>query len=136
MADKRLNSYARPLYINETGVHVEKKGWGWERHICNSDLYCGKILHVDKGKTCSMHMHRIKHETFTVLQGNMDIEFIQPETAERVTIHMVPGDVLVVPPMNPHRFTATTQEGCTFVEFSTQDHPSDSYRVEKGDSQK
>jgi len=128
--------YCKPTLIPGDGVHVEVKGWGWERHVCNSELYCGKILHVDKDALCSMHMHRIKDETFTVLQGEMDVELIEPRTAKRKVIHMVPGDVLKLPPMNPHRFSATTEKGCTFVEFSTQDHPSDSFRIEPGDSQK
>lgn len=132
----RIVDSARPTHVSAEGVHMERKGWGWERHIVNSDLYCGKILHVDKGKTCSMHMHRFKHETFTVIQGEMDVELINPATADKQTIHMVPGEVLVLPPMNPHRFTGTTDYGCTFVEFSTQDFSEDSYRVERGDSQR
>jgi len=131
----RLVDSARPTHIVSDAVHMERKGWGWERWLCNSDLYCGKILHVEKGKSCSMHMHRLKHETFTVIDGEMDVELINPTNAEKQIIHMTIGQVLVLPPMNPHRFTGTTDNGCTFIEFSTQDFPEDSYRVEKGDSQ-
>ena len=50
-----------------------EKGWGYELWIVNNDLYCGKILHFNKGKKCSWHYHKIKQETFYVQKGKLKI---------------------------------------------------------------
>ena len=50
-----------------------EKGWGYELWIVNNNLYCGKILHFDKGKKCSWHYHKIKQETFYVQKGKLKI---------------------------------------------------------------
>mgnify|MGYP001573562480 CR=1 FL=1 len=46
------------------------KVWGRELIIVNSPEYCGKLLHVDKGARCSMHLHPVKRETFFCLNGS------------------------------------------------------------------
>ena len=50
-----------------------EKGWGYELWIVNNNLYCGKILHFNKGKKCSWHYHKIKQETFYVQKGKLKI---------------------------------------------------------------
>ena len=118
------------------GYEYVDKGWGSEKIIINTPWYCGKILHIDKDKSCSMHMHRDKHETFHVIEGSMILTTIDTKTAEKIANYLYEGDTFVLPPMTPHKFTTIDVTGCTFIEFSTNDLPSDSYRVEKGDSQK
>jgi hypothetical protein len=44
-------------------VQIVPKGWGREIWIANGDLYCGKILEINKGKKCSLHFHKIKTES-------------------------------------------------------------------------
>ena len=51
-----------------------EKGWGYELWIANNDLYCGKILHFNKGKKCSWHYHKIKQETFLILFGKVQLK--------------------------------------------------------------
>lgn len=48
-----------------------KKVWGKELWIVNSDKYCGKLLHLDKGAESSIHYHRGKTETFYCFQGQV-----------------------------------------------------------------
>ena len=45
-------------------TEIHKKGWGYENWLVNTELYCGKILHFNHGKQCSLHYHKIKDETF------------------------------------------------------------------------
>ena len=110
-------------------MKIVPKGWGYEKIIHNSDGYCGKLLHVEKDKRCSLHFHVEKHETFYINSGQVRMKTIwggKPE--ERI---MNPGDILVVPPGLVHQFTAL--EDTDIFEFSTEDFDYDSYRIEKGD---
>ena len=54
-----------------------EKGWGYELWIVNNNLYCGKILHFNKGKKCSWHYHKVKQETFYVQKGKLKIYNIE-----------------------------------------------------------
>jgi len=50
------------------------KDWGRELWIVNNDKYCGKILELNKGYRCSIHYHKIKDETFYILEGRVLME--------------------------------------------------------------
>jgi D-lyxose ketol-isomerase len=61
--------------------------------------YCGKYLFVFKGQTCPRHRHRVKHETFFLLEGRLEVEFDG-------TIRILErGGVLPIAPHHYHRFT-------------------------------
>lgn len=60
--------------------------------------YCGKYLFVFDGQECPAHSHRIKHETFFLVRGCLDVTM----DGRSMTLH--PGDVLPVPPGNVHSF--------------------------------
>lgn len=117
----------------KTPVRVDK-GWGYELHIHNDDGYCSKILHFNKDAMFSMHFHMMKHETWYVASGKFVLKTINTDNAETVVSNLVQGDVVVVPMGLPHQLWAL-EEGDIF-EASTPDHVIDSYRVQKGDSQK
>lgn len=61
--------------------------------------YCGKYLFVFDGQSCPRHRHMTKHETFFVVKGCVRIHGDGPD------LHLVPGDVLPVPPGVLHGFT-------------------------------
>jgi mannose-6-phosphate isomerase-like protein (cupin superfamily) len=100
-----------------------QKVWGSEEWIVNNDLYCGKILNLNKGYQCSMHYHINKHETFYLLDGKILMEL---ESGSRI---MKPGDVQVLEPLTKHRFTPLVDS--RIIEFSTHHEDSDTYREEK-----
>lgn len=129
------------------------KEWGYELWIANSDLYCGKLLHVVKGKKCSVHFHKLKDETFYVYSGSLDVWYADNEDFEDIydpesplsdyvgwwNVHMglcvqhkklYAGDSLHLPPYTPHQFRA--KETTELFEFSTQHFDEDSYRIIKG----
>ena len=56
-------------------IQLVPKGWDYEKWIVNCDQYCGKILHMVKGKRCSWHMHKIKDEVFYVQSGKIKIYY-------------------------------------------------------------
>ena len=61
--------------------------------------YCGKYLFVFRGQTCPKHRHALKHETFFLLHGRIEVEY---RGALRV---LQRGDVLPIEPHHYHRFT-------------------------------
>lgn len=131
---------------NQPEMNFVPKNWGYEKWICNTELYCGKLLHFVKGKSCSFHMHKTKDETFYVQSGSVlvrwtdDWEKIQ-EVIKKVdgrswkdivdkTI-LKTGDNFYIPPRRVHQIIAL--ETTELFEFSTQHQDSDSYRIIKSD---
>jgi D-lyxose ketol-isomerase len=60
--------------------------------------YCGKYLFVFDGQKCPSHSHRVKHETFFVVRGCLEVVLDN----RSLTLH--PGEVLPVLPGNVHSF--------------------------------
>ena len=60
--------------------------------------YCGKFLFVFDGQTCPYHNHKVKHETFFVLEGAVRMK------VNNKTRVMEQGDLLVMPPGMKHSF--------------------------------
>lgn len=118
------------------------KGWGYELHIANQKNnpsisekgYCLKFLVFDKANKGSMHFHGLKHETFYILNGKFTLKYIDPATADELSMTLEEGDIVVLPPLNSHQIICETGTG-TIVEASSPDHATDSYRVAKGASQ-
>lgn len=117
-------------------VNFVPKGWGYEKWIHNSDLYCGKILFFVKGKKCSWHYHEKKDEVFYVLSGkvvvlysgeNHGIDFIN--LANKIVL--VKGEKWHVPTGMRHRIIAL--EDSEILEISTHHEDSDSIKIEVGD---
>ena len=106
-----------------------EKGWGYELWIHNDEKYCGKLLFFSKGKKCSLHYHKLKHETFYVQSGSLKCTFIYGDNTENVMFS--PGDVKEIHPGLIHQMEAI--EDTVMFEFSTQHFDEDSYRLQKGD---
>ncbi len=109
------------------------KGWGREVVIHNDTLYCMKLLQFKKGGTSSLHFHLLKTETWYINSGEFILKKINTDTADITESILKKGDTIVNNPGEPHQLIAIT-EG-EVVECSTQHFDSDSYRVQKGDSQ-
>jgi len=82
------------------GQRVVEKIWGREKWIINDEnhQYCHKKLEIKKGAACSLHMHEIKLETFTLESGK-----VQLILGDEV-IDMFPGDSETVRPGVYHSF--------------------------------
>jgi len=75
-----------------------------ESWICNEKDagYCAKYLFVQKGQSCPIHRHKVKHETFFVLKGK-----VRMLLGER-KIGLKEGDTLAVGEGVRHGFTGIT----------------------------
>lgn len=112
---------------------VEKK-WGRELILHNRADYCAKILQFNAGAKFSMHFHIMKTETWYVNKGMFILRYINPENADKIEITLNAGDIIEVDRGTPHQLECIS--GGEIFEASTMHYDYDSYRVEKGDSQK
>lgn len=117
----------------EITPEIHQKGWGEEIWVVNTPLYCLKKLVFAKESRFSLHFHIEKDETWCVENGTFQLTYIDLHTAEHHTITLKEGDIYRIPPMLPHRLE--TETGGVILEVSTEHKNSDSYRIQKGDSQ-
>lgn len=110
------------LSITRNAKSVEKV-WGTEYWVVNNEDYCFKILKINPGFQCSMHLHRIKTEDFIVFDGTIKLEF------EGVGRTMTPGDRVHIPPCSSHRFSS--RFGAIVLEISTHHEDDDVQRTEE-----
>ena len=80
--------------------------------------YCGKFIFMFAGQTCPSHHHRIKHETFFIVKGRVEMEL----SGRRRILSQ--GDRLVVDQNCKHAFTAL--ENSLVLESSKPDLVDDS----------
>lgn len=113
-------------------MEIIEKGWGREIVIVNKPEYCGKILHMNKGKHMSFHFHCVKDETFFLNSGKVLLVYGESDDiGEAKRLMMNPGDSFHIPVGLRHRLIAL--EDSDVFEFSTEHFDEDSYRIEKGD---
>ena len=105
----------------EKWVEKHPKKWGYEIWMVNTELYCGKILHLYEGRKCSLHYHKLKDETFYVLEGKILLEVEDEKTV------LYEGESVHIPPGTKHRFGGLKDSD--IIEISTQHFETDSYRL-------
>jgi mannose-6-phosphate isomerase len=112
------------------------KPWGYELWITNNDLYCGKILFIKAGHSCSLHYHKVKDEVLYVQTGVLRFHHTTLLEGDETRVNIVrterlgAGEAFHVSPGFVHRMEAI--EDTTIIEFSTQHFDSDSYRIPEG----
>jgi mannose-6-phosphate isomerase-like protein (cupin superfamily) len=99
---------------------IVRKAWGSEEWIVNNPYYCGKKMILKQGWRCSLHYHKIKHETFYIMFGRVFMEY----DGQRMILEA--GDSLAIEPGKKHRFTGLRDS--IMMEFSTTHDDLDVYR--------
>lgn len=81
------------------------KPWGYELIWAETDLYVGKILHVNAGEALSVQMHEMKDETLHLLTGEIRLETGEsPDALQDVCLGA--GESFRVRPGTIHRIVA------------------------------
>jgi quercetin dioxygenase-like cupin family protein len=111
------------MAYEKTEIIDVQKTWGKEIWMANTELYCGKMLHVTKGRRCSMHYHENKDETFYFAEGRLLLEV----EGDKFLVKKGDSPVRLLPGAK-HRFSAL--EDSVIIEISTHHKDSDSYRIE------
>ena len=118
--------------MTSSEIKIVPKGWGYEKWIVNTEEYCGKLLHIVKGKKCSWHYHKLKDETFYLQRGQLLVRYSDDDDFENSkTLIMMEGDKFHVYRGLRHQMLAL--QDSDLFEFSTQHFDSDSNRIIKGD---
>lgn len=92
--------------MKTTPRRVEKP-WGYELIWAETDLYVGKILHVNAGEALSVQMHEVKDETLHLLAGEIRLE-VGASPEELVDVRLGAGESFRVTPRTVHRIVAVT----------------------------
>jgi len=118
--------------MTSSEIKIVPKGWGYEKWIVNTEEYCGKLLHIVKGKKCSWHYHKLKDETFYLQRGQLLVRYSDNDDFENSSkLIMMEGDKFHVYRGLRHQMIAL--QDSDLFEFSTQHFDSDSNRIIKGD---
>ena len=118
--------------MTSSEIKIVPKGWGYEKWIVNTEEYCGKLLHIVKGKKCSWHYHTLKDETFYLQRGELLVKYSDGDDLERANeLILKEGDKFHVYRGLRHQMFAL--QDSDLFEFSTQHFDSDSNRIIKGD---
>ena len=118
--------------MSSSKIKIVPKGWGYEKWICNTEEYCGKLLHIIKGKRCSWHYHTLKDETFYLQEGRLQVKYSDDDDRDSAKeMIMERGDKFHVYRGLRHQMLAL--EDSDLFEFSTQHFDTDSNRVIPGD---
>ena len=118
--------------MSSSKIKIVPKGWGYEKQICNTEEYCGKLLHIIKGKKCSWHYHTLKDETFYLQEGRLLVKYSDDDDRDQAKeLIMERGDKFHVFRGLRHQMLAL--EDSDLFEFSTEHFDSDSNRIIKGD---
>lgn len=118
LAGVKLNSDFQTEYSHHYGIENFREVGAVLITVVNRE-YAKKILVQLPGQRHPLHMHKLKEETFVVLDGELVSEL---DGQERI---LRPGDQLTVPPGVWHSFHTNT--GVVFEEISTTAFPDDSY---------
>ena len=108
------------------------KRWGKEEWIIN-DEYCGKVLHINKGKSSSIHYHKKKKETLFILSGVVKIcwyPFQDYIKNKKLICEVVlrTGQSFTLYPNTVHRFDGLNKNN-KILELSTHYEESDVYKI-------
>jgi mannose-6-phosphate isomerase len=103
------------------------KPWGYELIWALSDDYCGKILCVRAGESLSLQFHKIKDESWYVLDGRAEVELGAPGQSVLDDEVVQAGAAFRFRPGTVHRVRAL--EDTRILEVSTP-HLDDIVRLE------
>jgi mannose-6-phosphate isomerase len=100
-----------------TEVRHVPKPWGHETIWAATDLYVGKILHINAGQKLSVQYHVQKDETVYLLAGELKY-YVQMDGSDRpVDMRLTVGEAFRITPNTIHYMEAVTD--CDVLEAST-----------------
>ena len=112
----RRHDQSRIMSGRVTITHVPKP-WGHETIWARTDVYVGKILHINAGEALSVQYHNVKDETVYLLSGELIYWVKLPGTEELRDQKLGVGDAFRITPGTVHYMEAVTD--CDILEAST-----------------
>ena len=93
------------------------KPWGKEKIIIHGDRYIIKILHIAASHGTSVHLHTVKDESLTLLEGEGTLLLFDDLSSDPDRIQMEFGEWYRILPNQIHRIESST--GGHVIEVST-----------------
>lgn len=103
---------------------ISPKVWGYEVWHINTADYCCKTLVVYPGYQCSRHFHKLKDETFMILDAEFELE------VDGRAVHLKRGMSIRIRPYTTHNFRVVGNCIGSMLEISTNHREDDSYRLD------
>jgi mannose-6-phosphate isomerase len=102
----------------ESVKHVPKP-WGHETIWARTDVYVGKILHINANQALSVQYHNVKDETVYLLSGELIYRIWEGEGDDKkaVDVGLKIGEAFRITPGTIHQMEAITD--CDILEVST-----------------
>ncbi|HEY6469283.1 MAG TPA: cupin domain-containing protein [Candidatus Dormibacteraeota bacterium] len=100
--------------IQPPGSGRVEKPWGYELRWALTDRYCGKVIHIDSGKSLSLQYHVQKDEWIRVESGVLELQ-LEDDDGAMETHRMTPGMSAHVRAGRRHRFVALEDTDLTEV---------------------
>jgi mannose-6-phosphate isomerase len=94
-----------------------EKPWGYELIWAKTEAYAGKILFIRAGEALSLQFHRVKDESWYVLEGRAELELGAVGQAVTKTEVVSAGAAFHFQPGTVHRVRAV--EDTSILEVST-----------------
>jgi mannose-6-phosphate isomerase-like protein (cupin superfamily) len=91
--------------IQAAGSGRVDKPWGYELRWALTDRYCGKIIHIDHGKSLSLQYHVQKDEWIHIESGTLELQ-LEDDNGTMETHQLTPGMSAHVRAGRRHRFVA------------------------------
>ena len=89
--------------VTDLPYRVEKP-WGYEIIWARTDLYVGKILHIEPGHVLSLQYHRQKDESIYVLKGEIVLRIQRDDALTERPLRQ--GEAFHIQPKLVHQFEA------------------------------
>ena len=112
---KQINSFIA-TFKGEKYDHL----WGYELWIENNELYCNKLLILNRGFSSSWHYHERKDETFIIIQGTVELEYATETTENKRTV-LGAGDKFRINPLTIHKFKSLSHQSIIMEVSLTDD---------------
>ncbi len=99
-----------------TGYHVgdfDRRPWGFWLAMDVNPGYCEKIIVVMPGQILSLQSHRLRHETWTVLDGTM-LAIVDDKC-----VSLISGEKIDITPGQPHAMANPGNAPCILKERQT-----------------
>lgn len=115
-------------------IKTIKKKWGKEEWIVNGE-YCGKLLHIERNSSSSVHYHRVKKETFYILNGQIKLLWSPLEAYHQHSKlicceRLNRGAIFTLQPGTVHQFTGFSAKNI-ILELSTFHDEKDTVRFKE-----
>lgn len=119
---------AAALYVDDKGINVDNwvpdiyftasidKIWGKEYLLTKNEHYAFKRLEIDPNKNISHQYHKMKHETWHIVEGH-GVAFLDGDFEKSVSLF--PGQTIDIPPGRLHQAFASANSKLVIIEAST-----------------